>query len=339
MNQKLPLIWLLGVILIGCSGSDRINGDSKENYQKSIISMTKRMSQDERSSFMDDIALLNRKHGGFRSTVDDPDLRFLAYLNGKSVSDIVNESLEIKRQDKIAAVKNDISLSGQRTAQLKAGIAAKIEEITRIERSILAAKMKEESDKAGAVKAKEILDKLVIAEAKFYRTPKDKQNPWMRNLTKERVEFKIINETEYLVEIEKVTIESGNTKIVLTGGFGCKGLASGNMVDTLMGADGKIKPKTERKIQCEIQPNQDIGDSGTIEISGGRVEGVGEYNVAKSPFHGFGEFSIKSNEKSLEESWAELESMESALTAQQASVVNSCNELAGLGGSDFLCQP
>jgi hypothetical protein len=334
MNTKIPLLWVLGLILIGCSKSDRINSESTENYQKSIISITKGMRQDERSLFMDNIALLNSKYGGFRSTVDDPDLRFLAHINGKSVADIDNESVEVRKQDKIENIKSAISLSNQHVAQLEANIATRLEEIKNLEKSIVRAKIQEEARKAGAVRAKEILDKLVIAEAKYYKIPENTLNPWMRNLTKERVEFKIVNETEYEVEIENVTIESGNTKIVLSGGFGCKGLA-----ESLLGVDGKIRPKSEKNVQCEIQPSQNISDSGTINISGGRVLGVGEYNVSKSPFDEMGGFILKANEKTLEESRAELGRMEMALSVHQTRMTNSCNELADFEESFFLCHP
>lgn len=341
MNKKVPLLWVLGLILIGCSNSDRINSDSQENYRKSIISITKGMSQDERSSFMDNIALLNGKYGGFRSTVDDPDLRFLAHINGKSVADIDKESIEIRRQDKIATIKSDISLSNQNIAQLESSIAAKSGQIQGLEKSIEEATIQEESRKAGAVKAKEILDRLVISEVKISRPPENKQNPlWMRSLEKGKIDFKIINETEYQVEIQNVTIESGNSKIILGGGFGCKGLASKDLAGSLLGADGKIRPKSEKNVQCEIQPNQDIGDSGTIEISGGSVLGIGTYNaVTKSPFDEIGGFILKGNENNLDESRAELEKMETVLSVYQARMTNACNELAGFEERFFLCKP
>lgn len=336
MNSNVSLFWILGLILIGCSDSNRISSDTKENYQKSIISMTKGMSQDERSSFMDNIALLNNKHGGFQSTVDDPDLRLLAHINGKSVADIDKESIEIRRQNRIAAIKSDISLSGQHIAQLESNIAAKLAQIQGLESAIEAAEIQEDSRKAGSVRAKDILDRLVISDVKIIRPPENKLDDllWMPPLQNGRIDFKIINDTEYEVEIENVTIESGNTTIVLSGGFGCKGLA-----ESLLGADGKIRPKSERKVQCDIPPSQDIGDSGTINISGGRVLRVGEYNVSKSPFDELGGFILKGNEKTLEESHAELEKLETALSVHQTRMTNSCNELADFEESFFLCQP
>lgn len=342
MNPNVLLLWILGLTLIACSGSDRINGDSKENYQKSIISMTKRMSQDERSSFMDDIALLNRKYGGFRSTVDDPDLRFLAYVNGKSVADIDNESIEIRRQDKIATIKNDISLSNQNIAQLESSISAKLGQIQGLEKSIEEATIQEESRKAGAIKAKEILDRLVISEVKISGPPENKQNPlWMRSFEKGKIDFKIINQTEYQVEIQNVTIESGDTKIILSGGFECKGLAraSKDLAGSLLGTDGKIRPKSEKNVECEIRSDQDIGDSGTIEISGGTVLGVGTYNAVTKPFDEIGGFILKGNENNLDESRAELEKMKMVLSVHQERMANACNELAGLEERFFLCKP
>lgn len=334
MNKVVPLFLVLGLILIGCSG--RINSDSKENYQKSIISMTKRMSQDERSSFMDDIALLNRKYGGFNSTVDDPDLRFLAHINGKSISDIAKESLEIKRQDKIATIKNDISLSNQNISQLETNIATKLEEIQQLKKSIETAEIQEESRKDGAIKAKEILDKLVISEPKYSRPPEDKERPlWMRNFEKARMDFKIINGTEYLVDIENVTINSGKGKVVIRGGYQCKG--PGNQ---MLGLSWRIQPKGEKTIQCEIDPNVDIDDSGTIEISGGEVLGVGEYNPeSESPLDKFGDFMVEGNKARLLKEQAELENMTGLLPHHQASRMQLCNELAEFGESYFLCRP
>lgn len=95
LNRTL-LLTLFVLLMTGCSKQSTFDGSSPEYFKQSLLALTEDLSSTDRESLIDDLRLLNIKKGGVSSTIDEPDLAFLTYLNGKSIQDIRNDAQGIR---------------------------------------------------------------------------------------------------------------------------------------------------------------------------------------------------------------------------------------------------
>jgi len=128
------LLLLFMFLVIGCSKQTTFNGFSPEHFKESLLTLTEDIPSKDRESLIEDLRLLNEEKRGVLSSIDEPDLAFLTYINGKSVRDIKNDAQNIRnaaeaerrqaaedrRQSEINKVKGNIDyLRSQRSLILE----------------------------------------------------------------------------------------------------------------------------------------------------------------------------------------------------------------------------
>lgn len=116
LNRTL-LLTLFVLLITGCSKPTTLDGSSPEHFKESFIALTEDLPSKDRESLIEDLRLLNDEKGEeWSSSIDEPNLAFLAYLNGKSIQDIRNDAQAIRNA---AAEKERQAAEKQRQAEIK----------------------------------------------------------------------------------------------------------------------------------------------------------------------------------------------------------------------------
>jgi hypothetical protein len=106
------------ILLYACAELRTIDGSSKDSFAKSILSLSKNLNDDDRASFTKALQTINGHKGRWPSTLDDPSVVFLSYVNGKTVADIKREASELEHVADILKTKNLIGELQARSKKL-----------------------------------------------------------------------------------------------------------------------------------------------------------------------------------------------------------------------------
>jgi antitoxin component YwqK of YwqJK toxin-antitoxin module len=111
---------LLFLILIftppyaNASWKSTIDGSNGIRFNRSVISLSKNISDHDRASFLKALQIINRNKGGW--SLDKPSLSFLMHVNGKTITEIKRMASELEHKTNIKATIDKIN---QYYAQLR----------------------------------------------------------------------------------------------------------------------------------------------------------------------------------------------------------------------------
>lgn len=141
------LLTLFVLLIPGCSKQTTFDGSSPEHFKQSLLALTEDLSSKDRESLIDDLRLLNSEKGGMMSTIDEPNLAFLTYLNGKSIQEIRNDAQGIRDAAEVERRQAAEELRQSEIKKMKGNIHS-----LRLEQMEILTKREELSNKAEALK-------------------------------------------------------------------------------------------------------------------------------------------------------------------------------------------
>lgn len=253
---SISLLVLMTAIVIGCSRPTTIDGSSAEQFKKSILSLTKDLPQQEREDVMNALLEMNHTKGGGRSTLDVPNVEFLAYVNGKTLLDIKHDADIQKTKASIQELLFKFTTLQQQRDSLS-GTAVQV--------------FKEEMDlwSQGILETRviAILRKLPITDIAF--SVKD-----LIYLKSSTIQFTVQNNTENIVNIANANAIATFDKIEQTYIL----RQDSCFVDSLNKDKNRILPGKSKGFQCLVLNDLSGATNISINITGGSISNVGSYN-------------------------------------------------------------